>query len=98
MTLRQKRCKFSRMFALLILFAIELGYEVSIDDVKAHDGHSKNSFHYKGLAGDLNLYRDGRWLKSTEAHRPLGEYWEGLGGSWGGRFRRPDGGHYSFGE
>jgi hypothetical protein len=28
----------------------------------------------------------------------LGEYWELIGGTWGGRFKNPDGNHYSYGE
>jgi hypothetical protein len=32
-------------------------------------------------------------LESTEAHTPLGEQWEKMGGTWGGRFN--DGNHYS---
>ena len=42
---------------------------------------------------NLNLFVDGVWLQSTEAHRELGEWWESVGGSWGGRFG--DGNHYS---
>ena len=55
--------------------------------------HSENSLHYLKLAADVNLFRDGRYLDSTEDHLPLGEFWESIGGSWGGRFH--DGNHYS---
>ena len=102
MTLRQKQSKFARMVALLLLYAYEKGYEVTFGDAWAHpeDGrHIPNSFHYKRLAIDLNLFRNGRYLTSTEAHRPLGEFWESIGGSWGGYFsNNPDGNHYSLGE
>ncbi len=98
MTLRQKQSKFVRMVALLIQFAYERGYELSFGDAWAHDGHKKGSFHYKRLAIDLNLFKNGRFLRSTKAHQPLGEFWESIGGSWGGRFKNPDGNHYSYCE
>ncbi len=52
-----------------------------------------NSLHTKGLAVDLNLYRDGQYLPHTNDHLPIGLVWEAMGGSWGGRFN--DGNHYS---
>lgn len=70
MTLRQKQSKFAKMVPLLILFAYEKGYEVTFGDAWAHDGHKDGSFHYKRLAIDLNLFRDGRYLRSTKAHEP----------------------------
>ena len=93
MGLRSKQSKFARMVALLILYAHELGYEVTLGDAYAKTGHSTNSFHYKRLAIDLNLFKDWKYLTETEDHKPLGEYWESLGGSWGGHF--DDGNHYS---
>ncbi len=96
MTLRQKQSKFVRMVADLIIFAYDQGYELSFGDALAKDGHIENSFHYKKLAIDLNLFRNGRYFKDTEFHRPLGLYWESIGGSWGGRWA--DGNHYSYGE
>jgi hypothetical protein len=53
----------------------------------------RNSLHEVGLAVDLNLFRDGKYLASTEDHLPLGKKWEEIGGTWGGRFG--DGNHYS---
>jgi hypothetical protein len=84
------------MVALLILHAEQLGYEVTLGD--AFRGPNvkrglKNSLHRLKLAIDLNLFRDGRYLKSTQAHKPLGLYWESIGGTWGGHF--DDGNHYS---
>jgi len=99
MTLRQQQSKFAHMMALLILYAYEQGYEITFGDFWAHaeDGrHIQDSFHYKRLAADLNLFQDGKYLSSTESHRLLGEFWESLGGSWGGRWE--DGNHYSYGE
>lgn len=99
MTLRQKQSLFMRKLALLILHAEHLGYELTMGRGyasaaanKADGGHPK-SLHMERLAIDLNLFKDGRLLTSTESHRPLGEYWESIGGTWGGRFG--DGNHYS---
>jgi hypothetical protein len=103
--LRQKQSRFARMVADLILKAEELGYEVTLGDAyrdprlhgklgeKKGYGHS-NSCHKLRLAIDINLFnKGGEWMKTTEDHRELGEWWESQGGSWGGRFN--DGNHYS---
>jgi hypothetical protein len=60
--------------------------------------HMKNSLHYEGLAIDIDLFKDGKYLTQTEDHRVFGEFWEGLHQDcrWGGRFKGcPDGNHYS---
>jgi hypothetical protein len=93
MSLRKKQSKFARMLADLLIFAYDNGYEVTLGDAWARSGHKKNSNHYIRLAIDLNLFKDGVYLTSTEDHRLLGEYWESIGGAWGGRF--DDGNHYS---
>ncbi len=98
MTLRQKQSKFASMLPLLILYAYELGFEITIGDVWAKSGHSYRSFHYKKLAVDLNLFRNGRYLKSVKSHEPLGLFWESLNGTWGGRWPSGDANHYSYGE
>lgn len=95
MTLGEKQEQFSLMLGKLLIFAYEKGYKIRMGDVLASDGHSANSCHYIKLAADLNLFKDGVFLTTTEAHTPLGEYWESLGGSWGGRFKHKDGNHYS---
>jgi len=96
MSRRQKQSEFVLMTAKLIEFAYENGYELTFGDAFAKDGHKKGSFHYIKLAIDLNLFKDGVYLEDTEDHQELGEYWESIGGSWGGRFQ--DGNHYSLGE
>lgn len=104
MTLRQKQVRFARMVALLIQQAEAMGYEVTLGDayrdprlhgeinVKMGYGHSK-SCHKLRLAIDLNLFIDGSYRADAASHRPLGEWWEMQGGSWGGRFG--DANHYS---
>ncbi len=98
--MQKKQAKFAFMIALLILFAVIKGYEVTLGDAWAKEGegrpHKKGSFHYDRLAIDLNLFKNGRYLPNTEDHLVLGKFWEFLGGTWGGRFN--DGNHYSWGE
>ena len=102
MTLRQRQSKFVHMTALLILHAEQLGYELTYGDTQSKPGnsprHKPGSFHFKRLAVDFNLFRNGRYLRSTKSHLSLGKYWESIGGSWGGRFTKQDGNHYSYGE
>ena len=96
LSLRNLQSEFCRKVALLILFAYEQGYELTFGDAHASSGHKLNSFHYKRLAIDLNLFKDGKYLTETSDHEQLGLFWESLGGTWGGRFK--DGNHYSWGE
>jgi hypothetical protein len=98
MSLRERQSKFVLMVATLINYAYGQGYELTFGDAFAKDGHSKNSFHYRRLAIDLNLFRDGKYLTNTRDHAILGAYWKSIGGSWGGDFKSPDGNHYSLGE
>ena len=104
MSLGKKQCKFTLMVANLIHWAYENGYELTFGDayrdprvfgpVGESLGYGRSrSNHKTRLAIDLNLFRDGKYLTATEDHRPLGEYWESIGGEWGGRFN--DGNHYS---
>jgi hypothetical protein len=102
MTLRETQSRFAKMVGLLIAKAYETGYELTLGDAwsnpvyRTAEGkppHKAGSLHYDRLAVDLNLFKGGKYLTSTKDHQPLGEYWESIGGSWGGRFN--DGNHYS---
>ena len=105
MTLRQKQSLFASLVPSLILKAIELGFEVTIGEVWRSEWAATEyarrglgiqmSLHRDKLAIDLNLFKDGVYLTSTEAHRELGEWWEKQNPlcRWGGRFK--DGNHYS---
>lgn len=104
MTLSQKQRLFSKMIAELILWAYDKGYEVTLGDAyrdpRVHGAlgekmgyGARNSCHKLRLAMDLNLFVDGKYVTDGEAHKPLGEKWESMGGSWGGRFQ--DANHYS---
>ena len=94
MTLREQQSKFSLLVAHLILNAYNEGFEVTLGDAWAREGHIKDSLHYSRLAIDINLFKNGRYLKRTEDHEVLGTYWESLDPDckWGGRFG--DGNHY----
>lgn len=103
-SLLQKQFRFVRMTGQLLAWAHANGYELTTGDgyrdprvfgamgVRQGYGESKSA-HKQRLAHDWHLFKDGRFLPNTEDHRPLGEYWESLGGTWGGRFN--DGNHYS---
>ena len=93
LTLGEKQREFTFMIGLLIQRAYDTGYELTFGDAYAQDGHIDGSLHYSRLAVDFNLFKDGVYLTETEDHRELGEFWESIGGSWGGRFN--DGNHYS---
>ncbi len=107
MRLSQKQQKFAEMVGLLLhRVSIMPGYSVALGEafrppemvaiyVERGTG-SRTSLHGDKLAIDLPLWIDGVYQEETEAYRPLGEFWESIGGSWGGRFRsRPDGNHFS---
>lgn len=98
---------FSRLVPRLYDKAFELGFDIAEGDafrdprvhgalgVKMGYGH-RNSAHKNKLAVDINLFKSGKYLGDTEAHRALGEWWEKQHplARWGGRFN--DGNHYSF--
>ena len=96
--LRQQQSEFAVALGAFLVWIFKEGYEVTLGDAYATDGHIDGSFHYKRLAIDLNLFIDGEYQTTTEAHRPLGEQWKKMGGTWGGDFKRKDGNHYSWGE
>jgi hypothetical protein len=103
-TLGQKQRRFVPMIAQLIAFAYASGYELTFGDAyrdpRVHGAvgvktsySSANSVHKSRLAVDFNLFKDGVFLTQSDDHLPLGEFWESIGGTWGGRFN--DGNHYS---
>jgi hypothetical protein len=107
-TLRQRQSEFVRLVAQLIEHAYANGMELTFGECWRTPEQAKlnaktgagisNSLHIERLAIDLNLFVGGVFISSSEGHRRLGEYWESLHPNcrWGGRFKRPDGNHYSF--
>lgn len=112
MSLRKKQSEFVLMVAKLINFAADQGYSLTFGDAyrdpRSHGAQGekrsygrRTSAHKQRLAIDFNLFKDGKYLRLTSDHEPLGVYWESLGGTWGGRWRGQggtpsyDGNHYS---
>lgn len=106
MTLSEKQQQFTLMIGKLIMWAGGQGYGLTFSEAYRTPEQAKlnaksgsgitNSLHTQRLAVDFNLFIKGEYQTKTEAYKPLGEYWESLGGSWGGRFKsNPDGNHFS---
>ncbi len=98
MRLREKQSLFAGLQPLLVLKALQLGYEVTLGEAQrsmdAEYGHPKSTHKYK-LAIHINLFIDGKYLRKTSDHMALGIWWEQQHElcRWGGRFG--DGNHYS---
>jgi hypothetical protein len=104
-TLREKQSLFVLLVARLIQHATDEGYELTFGEayrspeeaarLAATGAGIANSLHTSRLAIDMNLFVDGVYRTTTEAHRPLGEWWERQHElcRWGGRFN--DANHYS---
>lgn len=122
MGLRSKQAKFAEMLGRLLTQATKLGtpvvileYYRSLETQATYvaRGASKTmaSKHLEGLAVDLvflkDIEDDGKINYSAEQYKPLGVFWEVIGGRWGGRFGdNPttekiegwDAGHFEFKE
>ena len=107
LTLRQKQSLFVELVTMLLKRMTTQGYEMTFGEAYRSPEEAerlfklgkgiKNSNHIIKLAIDINLFRDGKFLNSTEAHKQFGQYWKELHPScrWGGDFPKPDGNHYS---
>ncbi len=108
MTLHEQQVLFAQLLPDLIGQAFVLGFDVVMGETyRTPEQAARNaatgagiahSLHVSRLAVDLLLFdKAGKWLKDSEAYRPLGEWWERQHplACWGGKFTRPDGGHFS---
>lgn len=105
MKLSEKQSLFTVMIAQLILWANDHGYRLTFGEayrtpeqaaLNAKSGKGiSNSLHTERLAVDFNLFINDQYKTDTPSYLPLGEYWESIGGTWGGRFSKPDGNHFS---
>ncbi|CAI1862491.1 MULTISPECIES: M15 family metallopeptidase [Serratia] len=105
MTLSEKQQLFTKLIAQLILWADEKGYRLTFGEAYRTPEQAKlnaqsgkgiaNSLHTQRLAVDFNLFINGQYQTDSAAYLELGKFWESIGGSWGGRFSRPDGNHFS---
>jgi hypothetical protein len=69
------------------------GREHTYQDILIYNKKSKTikSKHCDRCAVDLIIFKDGKPQWQGEAYRQVGEKWEALGGTWGGRFGlKPD--------
>ena len=107
MRLGEKQELFSRLLGDLLHEAHRRGFNVRMGEVLRFKQQAEwnamngkgivNSLHCKKLAVDLNLFKNGKYLTATDDYYILGEWWEKQHelARWGGRFSRPDGGHFS---
>lgn len=98
MSLSAKQRKFTKMVGEFIGEAYKIeGYSLTLGHVwrsneeqtrLVAEGMSKTtkSKHLDRLAIDTNLFINGKYVTDRDAYRPLGEIWEKMGGTWGGRF------------
>ena len=103
--LLNKQQQFSKMLSQFLIWLFANDYEVTFGEVKrtkeqAEENASKNigilkSLHLISLAVDLNLFKNGQFLTDPNDYQLAGEYWESIGGSWGGRFKNVDADHFS---
>ena len=95
--LSEKQREFTLMVARLIDFIYSNGMEATGGEwwrhphmqvyyLKTGYTRTKTSKHTQRLAQDLNLFIDGKYTVNPEDYRSCGEYWESIGGRWGGRF------------
>lgn len=96
-------------FARLILMAPTLGYTTTLGEAwrtaeqallnAQHGLGIANSLHGLRLAGDLNFFKDGKWVKDGTKLSDIGSWWKSLGTDhyWGGDFTHipADGNHFS---
>ena len=94
---------FGRLFGELLVYIHLKGYQVRLGDLWGRETdrnlngsrtHKVGSQHFKRLAVDINLFKDGVFMSKTEHHKIFGEFWESLHPNcrWGGRYM--DGNHY----
>lgn len=94
-----RQCEFTHALALLIIQAAKENKYVKLQELNrtiqeqkenVRKGTSKtlDSRHLDKLAVDMYIYDMGTKapVEDLEQYRSLGEYWESLGGRWGGRF------------
>lgn len=109
MILIQKQKIFTQLVAKLLQECASRGYEVTFGETWRPPETAKfysesgegvaNSLHCFRLAVDLNLFKDGIYLRKTPNYLEMGDYWKSLstvdytccwGGDWG-----KDGNHFS---
>ena len=110
MTLRQKQAAFLRMVARLVCYATAIGETIAVTEwyrtperqaqlVKEGKSQTYNSKHLRGLAVDIVILDGAGVSWDLERYRPLGLFWERMGGTWGGSWTTlRDGPHFEYKE
>lgn len=81
--LNDKQFEFGRLLPKLLAAILERGYTYSLGCARCAlpSHHRAGSCHYEGLAIDINLFKDGVWLKDGKDHGQFHDLWESLGGA-----------------
>lgn len=100
MSLVNEQHTFLQDACVLIAFAAKNGFQVTGGElfrtpeqqdfyVKAGLSKTKNSYHLKRLAIDLNFFKNGKYITDKATLQVLGDYWESLSSknSWGGNWK-----------
>ena len=113
MTLREKQADFVVMVSKLVCFAFVTGIKVFVLEwyrdaerqkelIKSGASQIKNASqgkHVRGLAVDICIMEGRTVTWDFNKYVPLGEYWEKIGGVWGGRWKTiRDGVHFEYKE
>ncbi|MFA5378530.1 MAG: hypothetical protein WC455_22440 [Dehalococcoidia bacterium] len=78
--------EFTLILGKLILFTYSLGFGLTLGEGYDDDGvgHAKGSTHYIRLGQDLNVIKDGVWLKGRDAeivYNKMHDFWDSIGGA-----------------
>jgi len=112
MSINKKQFEFTRMVGRLLSFANSLELDLSMRECQRFPDRQKELFgaglsrtmqskHLDSLAVDLILFEDGKpvWDSQHPDYQVLGEYWIGMGGTWGGMWSGfQDGGHFEYND
>lgn len=89
---------FAKDVVKLLSFILIKGYEFTFGETTRLKSLAKVlSLHPDRLAIDINLFKDGVYLKDTPSYNEVGAYWISLSpyNEWGGEGKRGDGNHFS---
>jgi hypothetical protein len=112
MSKNKKQFAFTRMVGRLLSFATAMELDITMRECQRFPERQKklvaqgfsqtyNSKHLDSLAVDLILFEDGEpvWDANHPDYIALGEYWENMGGIWGGRWvHLHDAVHFEYNE
>ena len=111
MNLNDKQFIFARNFAKLVSYAFSIGITLTLGETwrppemqkiyyETDRAKTKTSkFHGRKLAGDIWIILKGKFKEDFKTYLPLGLFWEKLGGTWGGRWKKPfDPFHFQYGD